>query len=48
LDPDPLRTCSNLFVEQLVDDDLILVSKGVEYDMDKTQRLGHTAAKQLN
>ncbi len=45
--PDPLGTRSNLFVEQLVDDVLILVSKGVERDMDKAQRLGHTAAKQL-
>ncbi len=45
--PDSLGTCSNLFVEQLVDDALILVSKGVESDIDKAQRLGHTAAKQL-
>ena len=37
--PDPLGTRSNLFVEQLVDDVLILVSKGVERDMDKAKRL---------
>ncbi len=47
MEPDPLSTRSNLFVEQLVDDALILVSKGVERDMDKAQRLRHTAAKQL-
>ena len=47
MEPDSLGTCSNLFIQQLVDDALILVSKGVERDVDKAQRLGHPAAKQL-
>ncbi len=45
MEPDPLSTRSNLFVEQLVDDALIFVSKGVKRDMDKAQRLRHAAAK---
>ncbi len=38
-EPDPLSTCSNLFVQQLEADALIHGSKGVDCDMDKAKRL---------